>query len=177
MSNMLAVEILTGPIALMLIGYVVLMVALSYVVQPLRESMVLLSEEMLDDTKWTDGQRDEINLIIGASMSFRIGLIMPLAVLSMLVDTLLDRKPVPTEEQAQLEADPRFDAVMWRFFVSAAAANPLAAVPTIGLMAVSIVFGLAFARRSPRSVVETTVEEPMIRALWSVSQGRRLSAG
>lgn len=176
MSNMIAVEILTGPIALMLIGYVVFMVAVSYAVQPLREQLVLLSEDMLDDGRWSDTQRDEINLMVGASMSFRVGLIMPFAVLSLLIDTLLDRKPVASKEQAELEADPRFEAMTWRFFVSAAAANPLAAVPTVALMIVAIVSGLAFARRSPRSVVETAVEEPMIRVLWSVSHGKRLSA-
>jgi hypothetical protein len=175
MRTMLAIDILTGPIALMLIGYVVVMVALSYAVQPLRERLVILSEQMLDETHWSDAQRDEIELMVTASMSFRVGLIMPIAVASIMADTILDRKVAPVGEQAELEKDPRFEAMTWRFFVSAAAANPLAAIPTVALMLVSIIVGLAFAKRSSRSVVETTVEEPMIRVLSSVAPGRRLS--
>lgn len=155
-------EVVTGPIAIMLVGYVVLMIAIAFLVQPTRMRLVATIDEMLSEDRWNDADRARLFKLRDNSMSFLVGLIVPIAVLSVIIDDLLGRVGHHDDE---LSRDPRYAQCVWRFFASLAAANPLAAVVSISLMIVSIVVGLAFRHKPTKELVDEAVEEPTLRAL------------
>lgn len=163
MNETLAIQILTGPIAIMLVGYALGMIALAFAVQPMRHAMVRSLDEMLTETKWNKHEREHLYMLRDHSMSFLIGLLVPLAAVGMISDELLNRSD--DHDSDRLAQDPRHAKNVLRFFASVAAANPLAAIVSVSFMVVSILIGLAFQKKSARSVVDEAIEEPTLRAL------------
>lgn len=172
MTSVSAIEILTSPIALMLIGYAVLQVAATALVDPVRHRMVANAESMLAEKRWSKHQREEINLILDASMAFRVGFVIWLGVLSLMVDIALRRTVKPQPWQRELMDDKRFDALVHDFALSSAAANPIAAVGTAILMTCALLLAAVAQRLPSRQIINEVVEEPMLRALESVGAPR-----
>lgn len=165
MERSIAIEIITGPIAIALVAYAVGMIALAFLVQPVRLSLVATIDEMLNEPKWNEEQRKQLFNLRDHSMSFLIGLLIPIAVVSVMADEVLGRSEERAPSEEELMADARYPDLVWKFFVSLAAANPIAAVASVLLMIISAVVALAFRRKPARSIVDETIEEPTLRAL------------
>lgn len=164
MERMLAVQILTSPIAMLLLGYALAMVVLALLIQPTRLKLIASIDAMLVEERWSDEQRGSLYALRDHSMSFLIGLLVPVAVVSVILDDILGRDS-DLSHGDELSRDPRYIGCVWRFFLSLAAANPLAALASISLMLVSFVIGLAFKRKPARALADEAVEEPTLRAL------------
>lgn len=164
---MLALEILTGPIAVVLAAYAVGMIALAFAIQPLRMKLVETIDEMVAEPGWSDSDREQLFTLRDYNMSFLVGLLLPVAAIGAIADTILNGEKA--EEPKGLDADPRYAQCVWRFFASVAAANPIAAIVSIVLMIVLLVISLAFKHKSPRTLVDEAVEEPTLRALGRVA--------
>lgn len=169
MTTVAAIEILTSPIALMLIGYALVQVVATALVDPVRHRMVANAEAMLAEERWSEQQREEINILLDASMAFRVGFIIWLGVLSLTVDIALRRTTKPETWQRELMDDERFDALLHDFAISSAAANPFAAVGTAFLMGCALILAAIVQRLPSRQIINEVVEEPMLRALESVN--------
>ena len=164
MDEMLAIQILTGPVAIMLVGYALGMISLAFAVQPMRLAMVRSIDDMLSETNWTKQQRERLFMLRDHNMSFMVGLIVPLAAVGMIIDELLNRNGGHDDDR--LDRDPRYAKNVMRFFASVAAANPLAALASVSFMVISVLIGLAFQKnKSARTVVDEAIEEPTLRAL------------
>lgn len=136
-------------------GYGVVLIGLAIVVHPLRRSMMIIAENMLADQPISDHTRARVNQLLDTCMSFRVGLILPLAVIGVVIDDLLHRMTPPSTEN-----DARYHALVKRYFVSILAANPIAALISIPLMLFSF---LVHVLRGDESIREA-VEEPVVRA-------------
>ncbi len=157
--SMEIVQILTGPFALALLAYIVLVATLAFAVHPMRREMILLGEELLADPALKPRHRDAINLLMDTCMSFRVGLLLPVAVLSVLADEVLKREVhVPGDDS--LMNDPRFDRFLTRHILSIAAINPIATAIAMVLMIPTVAYSFAIGRDRTRAIVE----EPLLRA-------------
>lgn len=165
MDQVALVEILTGPIAMMLVGYVIIVVILAYALDPLRTKLADDLCDMLDEEKWNEEQRAELSLIAQRATSFVVGLALPIAVISVILDDVLKRPDRRSDWQQELADDPRFVSIVLRFCASVLGTNPLAALVTIPLMITSVCIQLAFRGASARDVMDEAVEEPTLRAL------------
>jgi hypothetical protein len=138
-------------------AYGLLIVGATLLVFPFRRDLATLAEDILRESKWNADERKTVNFMLDTCMSFAIGLALPIGIIAATLDVLL-RKPI---ELTRLDADGRFDGMLWRYFVSILAANPLAAFVTLPLMAVS--FAIFVAYDGPSAPLRA-VEEPLKRA-------------
>lgn len=159
--------ILTSAPVLALLGYAAFVVVVQLALQPLRLQMVDLAEEMLAEGHWNKDQRDRLTLLVDHCASLSFSLVLPVAfVVSILIDIIGVHQPL-TPSRKRLVADPRYQTLLRRFFISLLGANPIAAVVTIPLMAINM---LVQAVRS-RKGYQLAIEEPI--AL--VAHGRHLA--
>lgn len=159
-----AIDVLTSSLAVALAAYVLAMIMPAFLVQPLRVKPVGSIHAMLAEHVRSDEQRGNLYTLRDHSMSFLVGPLVPVAVVSVIVDDVLGREPDQPEDD-ELARDPRCVRCVLRFFVSLAAANPLAAIVSLSLMAGSFVISLATKRKPARALVGQAVEEPTLRAL------------
>lgn len=168
-------DILLSPIAFALVGYVVIAIVLAIAVRPLRLQLVDVVEAMLDEKHWTERQRVSLNSLVDHSMSFCAGLALPLAVISVTIDEILNRPIVIRETEQALHDDPRFDHAMRLFIVSLAAANPLAALLTMVLLVPSMLLTSLVKAAERRPNVIDMVEVSALRAASAVQTPQRAS--
>lgn len=157
-------DVLANPIFLALIAYVVVMVGLLYLIHPVRMKLVEIVEEMLAEPRWNDEQREYLTNTADHCMSFATGLLLPFGILSIMLDDLL-RRDTTSESMRELDADPRAAQIAWRFVLSVAAANPLAALLAFPLFVASLFLRVIMAGRPAKSAWENTLEESALRAL------------
>jgi hypothetical protein len=156
---MSAFDILTSPVAFALTLYVVVAILLNQLAHPIRLKLVDSAEEFLREKKWNAQQRDELNLLLDTCMSFRVGLLVPVGVVSIVIDETLRRPIECSPSQIELSNDPRFDSLLGRYFVSIAAANPIAAVVSVILMALGMIITVPFG-----ASIRSLMEWPVLRA-------------
>ena len=155
MSNWTAIAML----AAVLIGYVALLCVLALLVQPLRLKLVTLAEDLLDENLWNNDERAEIERLVTSSLSFRTGLLLPVAGIAVGLDLLLGRADDVPAQLRRLHCDPRFDQLIGYYGLSVCAANPLAGLVTFAL--IPLVSVLSLMRRG-RTVSEA-VKKPFVR--------------
>lgn len=143
-------------LALILLGYAAVTVGLAMLAQPMRLRMVDLAEEILADEQFSERERDLINHLLDTAFSFRVGLQMPLAVLTTIANDVL-RVPNELPATKRLMQDERYHGVLLRHFLSVLAGNPIVAPITIALMIISLIVDLATSSSNPRDAVEASV--------------------
>src|SRR4051812_16650918 len=149
--------ILTSTPVLILLGYAAFVVLLQVALQPMRLRMVDLAESMLAEGHWNKDQREQINLLLDRCASLSISIMLPIAAAtSLLMDVMGVDTHVPGWMR-RLDEDERFHALISRFIVSVLGANPIAAMFTVPLMALSLLIGIV---RSSRGY-QRTIEEPI----------------
>lgn len=156
--------ILMSPLGMCLVGYGVVMIALAIAIYPIRKNMFSLSEELLRLKNLTESDKLKINLLLDSSMSFRIGMIVPIAVIGVISDRIIGIKP-QIKTSVTLLNEKRYHKIIVMYFLSILVANPLAALITIPLVFLSIVTDKLIGK----TTVRESVEEPIVRASLSAA--------
>lgn len=141
-------------------AYGALVLGLAVLLQPLRREMVRIAEAMLADNKVNAESRRRINQLLDTCISFRVGLTLPFAIIGVIIDDMTHRVPPPPK----IAQDPRYHAIVKRYFLSILGVNPLAAMISIPLIAISLV---AHKLKGADSFREA-VEEPVVRASGAI---------
>jgi uncharacterized membrane protein (DUF441 family) len=155
--------ILASPLAVALIGYVILVTALALAAHPMRIRMVELVEDILAEPQWNAAERLRLNQLLDTCMSFRVGLMVVVAALSVIVDVALGRVEEPPASTARLRKDARYHSIVVRYFVSVLAANPIAAVAAVPLMIMALI-----AEQMIGGTMRAAVEEAALKASASL---------
>lgn len=150
-----------NPVAAILMGYALSLVALAYLVQPLRRQLVLIGEQIITDPGCTTGDRERANRMMDNCMSFKVGLVLPFAAIAVMLDVFLKKDGGDSHEPA----DPRLHQMMIPYFASVLAANPIFALLALPLIAAGVLVSLAKGTVRPREVAE----EPVLRASEAVA--------
>lgn len=160
------------PVLLAMALYVVVLIVGLYLVEPVRSRLIDEAEEMLNDDHWTDDQRRDVIMLVDRRASFAVGLLLPLAVLSVALDIVLGRLgEIPAEDT--LLNDARYHSLLDKFVLSICAANPIAAFVTVALtiaLAPFLILGMA-----KISYTREMVDRPAYRAVSSFARGRQLA--
>jgi hypothetical protein len=162
--DMNATAALLTPLAMALLGYAVLVAMLALALHPLRKRMFRTAESILAEGQWSADERARVNHLMDTCMSFRVGAIMPIAVISVILDDLLRREVRSTKSRTRLHRDHRFHQVIAIYLLSVMAANPLASAVTLPLLVLSAIIDKLMGQATVREVVE----EPTLRALGSM---------
>jgi hypothetical protein len=141
--------------------YGVILVGLAVLVRPLRYQIVDIGEAILADPNVREAGRERVNRLLDTCMSFRVGLLIPVAAIGVIIDDILRRD----QPQTPLQTDYRFHELLWRYFVSILAANPVMALVTVPLI---IVCSIAHQLLRGDDGLRGAVEEPVIRASGAV---------
>jgi hypothetical protein len=156
--------ILSSPLGICLVGYGLLMIAIAIAIYPIRKNMFSLSEDLLKLKNLTESDKRKINLLLDSCMSFRIGVIVPIAIIGVISDRIVGVKPV-TKSSSVLLDDQRYHKIIVMYFLSILAANPLVGLITVPLVFVSVLTDTLIGR----TTVRESVEEPIIRASLSAA--------
>lgn len=156
--------ILVSPLGLSVMGYSALMIVLAIVVYPLRRKMFSLAEELIGSGKLDQSGRAELNMLLDDCMSFRMGLLLPIAIIASIADDIIGRKFEINIDKALLE-EQKFHHIILIYIISILAANPIAAFFSIPLAAISILVNLIFGKNT----LTDAVEEPVIRLSFASS--------
>lgn len=162
-------SILSSPLGLVVIVYFTAAIVGALLVHPMRRGMVRLARDLLDEERWSDDQRAAINLLIDTCMSFRVGVLIPIAAINMVGDELLERKVSVHAEMERLWAEPRYHSLFSRYVVSIFVANLFAGA--VSLVLVPIAGGICAMIRSHRSQggsLRSVIEESVYRASHSM---------
>jgi hypothetical protein len=162
---MLFDSVLASPITWLIVGYFALVLLLAVAVHPLRRRMVALGEEILHQQGTSNEKRARINGVLDRSMSFWTAWLLPLAILNVLIDATLGRVRV---EPAQVHRHDKMSELVNLSFLSMFAANPIAAVISIPLMAIGVVVFVVLAKNN-RIPLRDAAEEPILRAAAALS--------
>lgn len=157
-------EMIDNPIILIaaiFAGYGILLVGLALLVGPMRRDIAVRAEALLADPSTKPESRERVNMLVDTCMSFHVGLILPVAAFGVLFDELLRR---PRPKAHPLHDDPRYLALVGRYFASILAANPLAAIVSVPVIVFCALIGRAFGQES----FKEGVEEPLERASVAV---------
>jgi hypothetical protein len=165
--TLMGLGISANAVALILIGYAATLVLLAVLTQPLRLRMVTLSNAMLRDKRLTVEQRLRLNFLVDTCMSFRVGLLLPVAATVSILRMVLGDEP-KLETGGRLFNDTRYHSLVLCYFVSILAANPLAALVSVPLLCV----GFLIAWLSNKANAKAAVEEATLMASASLAQGR-----
>jgi hypothetical protein len=157
--NMTVADLLTHPFALAIMGYGGLVVVLAIALQPLRLRMVDLAESMLAEGHWNQDQREALNTLLDTCASFGNAFLFPVVIVSALTSDVLREEVEAPDWCKRLEEDERFQGLIWRYFVSLLAANPIVAVLSIALMLLHL-FVAAISRVATLTVA---FQQPVLR--------------
>lgn len=149
-------------------AYGALMLGLTVALRPLRLQLADIAERLLSDSKVSSDSRDDINLLLDTCLSFKVSVLFLLALCESILGDLL-RHPVEAHE---LEDDPRFHALVWRYFVSIAGINPIVLVFAIPIGILSLMVH-SVTRKDPS---RHAVEDPVLVAARAMAPQLKLMA-
>ena len=156
--------ILMSPLGMCLVGYGVIMIALAIAIYPIRKNMFSLAEELLKLKSLTESDKRKINLLLDSCMSFRIGMMVPIAIIGVISDRVIGIK-MPDKASTQLLNEEKYHKIIAMYFLSILVANPLAGLITLPLVFVSILTDKLIGK----TTVRESVEEPIVRASLSAA--------
>ncbi|WP_336980125.1 hypothetical protein [Altererythrobacter fulvus] len=134
----------------------------------IRRDLVRHGEELLADPSVSREEKARVNRLLDNCFSFKVCILIPIAVISILLDEILGNNQKQSENFEK--TDPRMHSLYWRYFSSVLAANPV-----FGLFAVLfvvfgalIIFTLSKANGSKKDRVANAFEQPMWKATAAV---------
>lgn len=130
-----------------------------------RLTLVDAGEIVLADAAVSTDVKDWINDLLDTCMSFRVGLLLPFAILSVMADDVLGIN----QPDDSSDGDERLHRLAGLYSLSVLAANPLAALINVPLLIVGLCVHLAFSRESPFEAAEESVEKAVGKAARSVA--------
>ena len=153
-----------APVILLMAGYLAVVAILAFVAHPLRRRMIEIAEEMLAEPSLAPVNRDRINHLLDTCMSFRVGLRLPFAILSQIIDDFLRLPLHRSPSQKELMKDERYTQLLGRYSLSVLAANPLAAIATSILIIPGAIIHVVMRGTNQRDGIRRTVEQPVLAA-------------
>lgn len=154
-------------VALGFAAYAIIHIGLALAMGGRRQEMVRIGESILADTKVSQDGKEAINHLLDTCMSFKVGLLVPIAAGAALFDILLGTPHKPDE----FENDARFHRLLRLFFCSVLAANPIFAMLSVPIMLIGLVASLFCAEpeKSGTGRFTSVLESPMLRASAAVA--------
>jgi hypothetical protein len=142
-----------------------LLIVLAVAAHPMRRRMFRRTGELLADKRTRTEDRRHLNHLLDSYTSFRVGLLLPIAIIGCTIDMVLARPAASAVDRRWFRDDRRYHMVITSYFLSIAAANPigpiLSIVPLVGMLIVA-----SFKRGA---VSARIVEEPLLRAADGLS--------
>jgi len=157
-----------NPISVALAAYIAIAILLALVTQPVRLRMVDLGNELLADGRTPGPLKAEVLYLMRRSMSMRVAALVPVALLSSMLDDILGREVA--EDDGALD-DPRFEGFLIRYLASILACNPLLAIVSILLAPISMVVHAVMRGGAAR----VSLEGSLLRAVNSDRDRMRLA--
>lgn len=123
-----------------MVGFCVAQLATIPLLRRTRIELVDIAEEMLADDSLSEASRLEINNLLDTAMSFRVGILIPVAQILFCIHMVMR---VPDEPDDQVSAHPKFNDLMLRYVLSNAGNNLPAGIVTLLLMPLVWMVGIA----------------------------------
>jgi hypothetical protein len=146
--------------------YALVHIGLNLAMRRARIEMVELAEQILADPAVSDAGKYEVNHVLDTCMSFKVGAIVPIAVIGVFIDEVRGA-PEPADEFA---GDTRFTRLLLLYYASVLAANPLLAIVSIPIALVGTFITATIgslgdtAKSTMHERVVTAFEAPLLKA-------------
>ena len=124
------------PVFAVMAGYVLLSALAQVVAHPARRQLLAIAADLQNDKRANDKDVARIDFFLDIAMSWKVALIIPLAIFSVLADVLLDRSEV--NGKGWLEQDPRLTKFLVCFIISISAANIIMSIINAILLLVAL---------------------------------------
>ena len=159
-------------VILLVLAYGAIVIVSTVLSQPLRVRLQGIGLDLLENPRFTDADRQEIEWLMSSSSSSVIGLMMPVAAVFMLAGSLLGARPAPDPRTAKLRADPRYNDMAFYYVSSIMACSPFATLVALPFIMSGLV---VTALRGNRSLLDAA-EAPAMKASAHFQPGRMQAA-
>jgi hypothetical protein len=127
------VDLALTPLGIFLFGYAGLITVLAVLVQPMRLRMTEISNTLLATPGLKPAMREKVNGLIDTCMSFRVGLILPIAIVSVITDEILEGDSCKPQTH-QLSDNSEYHKMLLMYLVSILVANPIMSFVNVPLL-------------------------------------------